>query len=67
MGSTSGQVCIYDTIKLEIVSRIDTEGLSIYEMAYNHPTKRLAVGCDDGQIYIYDMTTYKKVSEVRCQ
>ena len=42
---------------------MDTNGLSIYEMAYQPQTQRLAIGCDDGQIYVYDMVSHKKVSE----
>ena len=66
-GSTHGQVCIYDTYTTELTAQLDTDGLSIYEMAYEPQTKRLAIGCDDGQVYVYDMDDYKKVSDVRCQ
>ena len=46
---------------------MDTHGLSIYEMAYQPETQRLAIGCDEGHVYVYDMVTHKKVSETKCQ
>ena len=46
---------------------METNGNSIYEMAYHPQTKRLAIGCDEGQVYVFDMETYKKVTDVKCQ
>ena len=48
VGSTQGQVCIYSTTTNELVKRMETHGLSIYEMSYHPQSRSLAIGCDQG-------------------
>ena len=44
---------------------MDTGGLSIYEMAFTAKGKRLAVGCDEGLINIYDLDAHDRVGQVK--
>ena len=61
VGSTQGQVCIYNNQTQTLSKQLDTGGLSIYEMAYTAKGKRLAVGCDEGLINIYDLDAHDRV------
>ena len=67
VGSTQGQVCIYNNQTQTLSKQLDTGGLSIYEMAYTAKGKRLAVGCDEGLINIYDLDAHDRVGQVKAQ
>ena len=67
VGSTVGQVAIYNSSDSSLKKMLVNEGLSVYEMAFQQRSKRMILACDGGLIMIYDLTNFEKIGQMTVQ
>src|SRR5262249_42731620 len=62
--SWDGTVCLWDSRTCEKLASLD-HGAVVYGVAFSPDGTRLATGCKDNTIRLWDLTTYQQVCELR--
>lgn len=62
-GNTAGQVRIFNVSSGELVATIALPHCQSCHLQYNQDGSRLAVGCDDGSVHLYDTINYRHITE----
>jgi hypothetical protein len=65
VGSTGGQVHLFSMNSQKLSKKLPTDDLSMVVHAVSPRAQRLAIGCEEGAVMIFDLNSHERVGTIK--